>query len=259
MTIARQVHLVRRPKGVPVPEDFAVVEAQLPDAGEGEIQVEGLILSVDPYMRPRLDADQKLGEAMAGGGIGRVVQSRNAKFREGDIVRHGQGFSERFNSDGRGVSVLTPDPDLPLSVYMHALGGTGITAYGGLLETGALKDGEQVFVSTAAGAVGSVVAQIAKIKGCYVIGSTGSDEKKRWLLDEAGLDVLLRNGFAGVELCEDLVEGVHELLLGEHGHILPIAGVLLASLGASVLAAFPVALASLATAGLRAAAGDPPG
>ena len=69
MTIARQVHLVRRPNGVPVPEDFAVVEAQVPDAGEGEIQVEGLILSVDPYMRPRLDADQKLGEAMAGGGI----------------------------------------------------------------------------------------------------------------------------------------------------------------------------------------------
>jgi NADPH-dependent curcumin reductase CurA len=138
MTIARQVHLVRRPKGVPVPEDFAVVEAQIPDAGEGEIQVEGLILSVDPYMRPRLDADQKLGEAMAGGGIGRVVQSRNAKFREGDIVRHGQGFSERFNSDGRGVSALTPDPDLPLSVYMHALGGTGITAYGGLLESCAL-------------------------------------------------------------------------------------------------------------------------
>jgi NADPH-dependent curcumin reductase CurA len=191
MTITRQVHLVRRPNGVPVPEDFAVVEAQLPDAGEGEIQVEGLILSVDPYMRPRLDADQKLGEAMAGGGIGQVVQSRNAKFREGDIVRHGQGFSERFNSDGRGVSVLTPDPDLPLSVYMHALGGTGITAYGGLLETGALKDGEQVFVSTAAGAVGSVVAQIAKIKGCYVIGSTGSDEKKRWLLDEAGLDAAI--------------------------------------------------------------------
>ncbi|MCA3713725.1 MAG: NADP-dependent oxidoreductase, partial [Phenylobacterium sp.] len=149
MTIARQVHLVRRPSGVPVPGDFAVIEARVPDAGEGEIQVEGLILSVDPYMRPRLDADQKLGEAMAGGGIGRVVQSRNPKFREGDIVRHGQGFSERFNSDGRGVQVLNPDPELPLSVYMHALGGTGSTAYGGLLETGALKDGEQVFVSTA--------------------------------------------------------------------------------------------------------------
>ncbi|MCA6331626.1 MAG: NADP-dependent oxidoreductase [Phenylobacterium sp.] len=191
MTIARQVHLVRRPSGVPVAEDFAVVEARVPDAGEGEIQVEGLILSVDPYMRPRLDGDQKLGEAMAGGGIGRVVQSRNPKFREGDLVRHGQGFSERFNSDGRGVQVLAPDPDLPLSVYMHALGGTGITAYGGLLETGALKDGEQVFVSTAAGAVGSVAAQIARIKGCYVIGSTGSDEKKRWLLEEAGLDAAI--------------------------------------------------------------------
>jgi len=191
MTTARQVHLVRRPNGMPVPEDFAVVEAPLADAGEGEIQVQGLILSVDPYMRPRLDADQKLGEAMAGGGIGRVVQSRNARFREGDIVRHGQGFSERFNTDGRGVQVLNPDPDLPLSVYMHALGGTGITAYGGLLETGALKDGEQVFVSTAAGAVGSVAAQIARIKGCYVIGSTGSEDKKRWLLEEAGLNAAI--------------------------------------------------------------------
>lgn len=191
MTIARQVHLVRRPSGVPVPEDFAIVETRLPDAGEGEIQVEGLILSVDPYMRPRLDADQKLDEAMAGGGIGRVVQSRNPKFREGDIVRHGQGFSERFNTDGRGVQVLNPDPDLPLSVYMHALGGTGITAYGGLLETGALKDGEQVFVSTAAGAVGSVAAQIARVKGCYVIGSTGSEDKKRWLLEEAGLNAAI--------------------------------------------------------------------
>ncbi|MCA6297268.1 MAG: NADP-dependent oxidoreductase, partial [Phenylobacterium sp.] len=83
MTTTRQVHLVRRPAGKPAPEDFAVIEAPLADAGEGEIQVQGLILSVDPYMRPRLDADQKLGEAMAGGGIGRVVKSRNPKFREG--------------------------------------------------------------------------------------------------------------------------------------------------------------------------------
>ena len=84
-----------------------------------------------------------------------------------------RGFQERFTSNGKGLSVLNRDPSLPLSVYMHALGGTGITAYGGLLETGALKDGEQVFISTAAGAVGSVAAQIAKIKGCYVVGSTG--------------------------------------------------------------------------------------
>ena len=188
MTQARQIHLVRRPKGLPVLEDFAVVETAVPDAGEGEVQVEALIMSVDPYMRPRLDADQALDTPLLGGGIGRVAQSKHPALKEGDLVRHGMGFRERFVADGKALLKLAPDPDLPLSVYMHALGGTGITAYGGLLETGALKDGEQVFVSTAGGAVGSVVAQIAKIKGCYVVGSTGGDDKVAWLKTEAGLD-----------------------------------------------------------------------
>ena len=191
MTASRQIHLVRRPNGVPVAEDFAVVNVDTPDAADGQVQVQNLLMSVDPYMRPRLTADQPLDAAMIGGGIGRVVQSHNPKFAEGDLVRHGAGMQERFVSDGRGMQVLNPDPDLSLSVYMHALGGTGITAYGGLLETGALKDGEQVFVSTAGGAVGSVVAQIAKIKGCYVIGSTGSDDKVAWLRDEVGLDAVI--------------------------------------------------------------------
>jgi NADPH-dependent curcumin reductase CurA len=128
---------------------------------------------------------------MLGSGIARVVQSRHPDLKEGDLVRHFNGMQERFVSDGRGLQKLVPDPDLPLSVYMHALGGTGITAYGGLLEVGALKDGEQVFVSTAGGAVGSVVAQIAKIKGCYVAGSTGSDDKAAWLRDVAGLDAVI--------------------------------------------------------------------
>ncbi|HEX2561522.1 NADP-dependent oxidoreductase [Phenylobacterium sp.] len=191
MTATRQIHLVRRPKGMPVLEDFALVEAPVGEPAEGEIEVEALIMSVDPYMRPRLDADQPLNQPLLGGGIGRVVRSRNPKFQEGDVVRHGAGFRERFVSDGRGVSVLKRDPELPLTVYMHALGGTGLTAYGGLLEIGALKDGEQVFISTAAGAVGSVAAQIAKIKGCYVVGSTGSDDKVQWLKDEAGLDAVI--------------------------------------------------------------------
>ena len=191
MTASRQIHLVRRPSGVPVVEDFAVVEVDTPDAAEGEVQVQNVLMSVDPYMRPRLTADQPLDAPMLGGGIGRIVQSRNPRFKEGDLVRHGAGMQERFNSDGKGLQVLTPDPALSLSVYMHALGGTGITAYGGLLETGALKDGEQVFVSTAGGAVGSVVAQIAKIKGCYVAGSTGADDKAAWLRDEVGLDAVV--------------------------------------------------------------------
>ncbi|MDB5482483.1 MAG: NADP-dependent oxidoreductase [Caulobacteraceae bacterium] len=191
MTASREIHLVRRPQGMSRPEDFAVVERPVADPREGEILVQNLLMSVDPYMRPRFNADQALGEALIGGGIGRVIGSHNVKFAVGDVVRHGAGMRERFVSDGRGVSIIRPDPDLPLSVHMHALGGTGLTAYGGLLEVGRLKDGEQVFVSTAGGAVGSVAAQIAKIKGCYVVGSTGSDDKAAWLRDVAGLDAVI--------------------------------------------------------------------
>jgi NADPH-dependent curcumin reductase CurA len=191
MPQSRQIHLTRRPHGVPVRDDFALVDVTLDDAGDGELLVQGLIMSVDPYMRPRLDADQALDTPLIGGGIGRVVQSRHPGFAVGDLVRHGSGFQEMFVSDGRNLTKLSPDPELPLSVYMHALGGTGLTAYGGLLEIGALKEGEQVFVSTAAGAVGSVAAQIAKIKQCYVVGSTGSVEKVQWLRDEAGLDAVI--------------------------------------------------------------------
>src|SRR3989344_1958697 len=191
MTAARQIHLVRRPDGVPVPAAFAVVSVDIPDAGDGEVQVQNLLLPAAPPTRPPPTAHQPLNVAMIGGGIGRVVQSRNPKFAEGTLVRHGAGMQERFVSDGRGLQALNPDPALSLSVYMHALGGTGITAYGGLLEVGALKDGEQVFVSTAGCAVGSVVAQIAKIKGCYVVGSTGADDKAAWLKGEVGLDAVI--------------------------------------------------------------------
>jgi NADPH-dependent curcumin reductase CurA len=191
MTTSLEIHLVKRPNGVPTLADFAVVEADVPPTGESEIRVQTLIMSVDPYMRPRLNADQALNAPLLGGGIGRVVESRNPKFKEGQLVRQGVGFREVHVSDGRGMSILNRDPGLPLSVYMHALGGTGITAYGGLLETGQLKDGEQVYVSTAGGAVGSVVAQIAKIKGCHVVGSTGSDDKAAWLRDVAGLDAVI--------------------------------------------------------------------
>jgi NADPH-dependent curcumin reductase CurA len=191
MTKTRQIHLVRRPSGIPVLTDFAVVEADVPLTGEGEVRVQTLIMSVDPYMRPRLNADQALNAPLLGGGIGRVVESRHPNFKEGQLVRQGVGFREIHVTDGKTLIPLKRDPDLPLSVYMHALGGTGITAYGGLLEVGALKDGEQVVVSTAGGAVGSVVAQIAKIKGCHVVGLTGADDKAAWLRDEAGLDAVI--------------------------------------------------------------------
>ncbi|HEV2532389.1 NADP-dependent oxidoreductase [Phenylobacterium sp.] len=191
MPKSREIHLVQRPSGAPSPADFALVDRDVADAADGEVLVENLYMSVDPAMRPRLTAGQALNEAMMGGALGRVVQSRHGDFKVGDLVTNRLGFREFFTSDGKGLTKLEPDPDLPLTVHMHVLGMTGFTAYGGLLHIGQLKDGEQVFVSTAAGAVGSVAAQIAKLKGCYVVGSTGADDKARWLKDEVGLDAVI--------------------------------------------------------------------
>ena len=190
-THSREVHLVRRPEGLPEPEDFALVETEVADPAEGQVRVRNLYMSVDPAMRPRLSVGQELNEAMAGGALGRIEASRNPAFKEGDLVNNRFGFREVFLSDGKGLAPLKTEPGLPLTTYMHALGGTGFTAYGGLLHIGQLKDGEQVFVSTAAGAVGSIAAQIAKLKGCYVVGSTGSDAKVRWILDEAKIDAAI--------------------------------------------------------------------
>ena len=188
---SHEVHLTARPDGMPRPEEFAVVECDVADAGPGEIQVRNLYMSVDPAMRPRLSAGQALNEAMWGSALGQVVQSRHPGYREGDLVHNRFGFREYFTTSGEGVSKLNADPALPPTVYMHVLGGSGFVAYGGLLEIGKMRDGEQVFVSTAAGAVGSVAAQVAKLRGCYVLGSTGSEEKARWLRDDLGLDAVI--------------------------------------------------------------------
>ncbi|MDQ8728999.1 NADP-dependent oxidoreductase [Bradyrhizobium sp. LHD-71] len=184
------IHLVNRPDGMPRESDFAAIERSIPDARDGEIQIQNLYMSVDPAMRPRLSRGQEINQPIGGPATGRVTQSRNPAFKEGDIVQHRLSFRQYAVCDGGGVTKLAVDPALPLTVYMHVLGNGGFVAYGGLLEIGRLKDGEQVFVSTAAGSVGSIVAQIAKIKGCTVIGSTGSDEKAAWL-KSLGLDVVI--------------------------------------------------------------------
>ena len=145
--VSREVHLIARPNGMPREAEFAIVERSVPDAADGEIQVQNLYLSVDPAMRPRLSVGQALHEPMAGYAIGRVVQSRHPSFHEGDIVQNWSSFREYFVSSGAGVSKLGVDPALPVSVYLHTLGGSGFVAYGGLLEIGKLQDGEQVFVS----------------------------------------------------------------------------------------------------------------
>ncbi len=191
MPVSREVHLIERPKAMPTVDQFQIVETHVPDAADGEVLVQNLYMSVDPAMRPRLTNGQELGVAMMGGALGRVVQSKNDDYAVGDLVSNRLGFREYFTSDGKGLTKLTPDPDLSLTTHMHAMGMTGFTAYGGLLHIGALKDGEQVFVSTAGGAVGSIAAQIAKIKNCYVVGSTGTAEKAAWLKDEVGLDAVI--------------------------------------------------------------------
>jgi NADPH-dependent curcumin reductase CurA len=186
----KEVHLLERPQGVPALAQFGIVEIDVPEPAAGEVLVENIYMSVDPAMRPRLAGQTPLNEAMPGGAIGRVRTSRHAGYKEGDVVQSMQGFRQYFISEGKGLSKLDP-AGMPLAAHMSVLGLTGLTAYGGLLVTAALKEGEKVFVSAAAGAVGSVAVQIAKIKGCYVIGSAGSDDKCRWLKDELNLDAVI--------------------------------------------------------------------
>lgn len=184
---SREVHLVARPDGMPTPDNFALVERELSPSAS-DIVVQNLYMSVDPAMRPALSNGQtKLDEAMSGGAIGKVINSTSGDFPVGAYVMHRFGFREYHLSDGSDLSLITPE-DEALTTHLHILGGTGLTAYGGLLVTGELKDGENVFVSAAAGAVGSVACQIAKIRDCRVAGSCGSDEKVDYLLKELGID-----------------------------------------------------------------------
>jgi len=225
---------------MPSPDDFALVAAPLQEPDEGQVEVEALLISVDPYMRPRLDLDQPLDAVMPGGGIGRIVRSCDPALPEGALVRHGAGFQDRFLGDSRSLATLIPDPNLPLSVYLHALGGTGLTAYGGLLRTGALAPGDQVLVSTAGGAVGSVAAQMARIKGCHGVGLTGADAKARWLESEALITAINYHGDGlgealagampdGIDVYFDNVGGAQLdaalPLMNQHGRI-PVCGMI---------------------------------
>lgn len=183
----REIHLVARPDGLPKAEDFALIKTELEYAGQG-ILVKNLVMSVDPAMRPPMTNGQtKLDEAMSAGTIGKVLESDDAAFPVGAYVQHRFGFREFVIATPDQLAIVDVQ-DEPLTTHMHILGMTGLTAYGGLLVTGELKEGEKVFVSAAAGAVGSVVGQIAKIKNCHVVGSCGSDEKVRHLIDDLGFD-----------------------------------------------------------------------
>jgi NADPH-dependent curcumin reductase CurA len=189
---SREIRLVARPTGFPDDELFEVAEVEIPDPSDGQILIRNAYFSVDPYMRPRMNdvrsyvAPFTLGEPMTGGAVGRIVSSRHAAFSEGDWVVHGLGWREWALSETAGVRKV--DPDLaPVSTALGILGMPGFTAYHGLFEIGKPQPGETVFVSGAAGAVGSAAGQMARIAGCRVIGSAGSPEKLAWL-EELGFD-----------------------------------------------------------------------
>jgi len=188
MVVSKEIHLVKRPEGMPVNSDFATVEATLSAPADGEVLVRNIYMSVDPAMRPAMTNGQtKLDRVMEGSAIGQVAASNHPDFPEGSYVLHRAGFREYHLSDGKDLSVIVPEGE-SLTTHLHVLGMTGLTAYGGMLVTGELKENENVFVSAAAGAVGSVAVQIAKIKNCRTIGSCGSDEKVDYLTNELGLD-----------------------------------------------------------------------
>lgn len=188
-----QVLLARRPKAAPQPDDFKIVESDLPELGDGQFLVRNHYLSLDPYMRGRMD-DRKsyadpvgLGEVMVGGAVGEVVESRHQGFQPGTKVVGNFGWQHYAVSNGVDVQ-KNLDPDVPESLYLSVLGMPGITAYIGLLDLGQPREGETVVVTAASGAVGSVVGQIAKIKGCRSVGVAGGPEKCRYVVDELGLD-----------------------------------------------------------------------
>jgi hypothetical protein len=190
---SQEIRLQRRPVGLPEPDDFEQVTVPVPEPQPGEVQVQNVCMSVDPYMRGRM-VDRKsyvppfqLGETLTGGAIGRVVASAHPEFHEGDMVESHYGWREAFTAPGEQLKRLG-ELQAPPSAYLGVLGMPGMTAYVGLLAAASLEDGETVFVSGAAGAVGSVAGQIARLKGCRVLGSAGSAEKVAWLRDELGFD-----------------------------------------------------------------------
>ncbi|KAB1156435.1 NADP-dependent oxidoreductase [Micromonospora sp. AMSO12t] len=179
----REIHLAARPQGWPTVDNFRLVETEVPTPGPGQVVVRNRYMSVDPYMRGRMNDVRSyvppfaLDAPLDGGAVGEVVASEAEGLQPGDTVLHGLGWREYALLDARAARKV--DPDLaPVSAYLSVLGMTGLTAYAGLLDVAGMKAGETVFVSAAAGAVGSLVGQIAKLRGAArVIGSAGSAAK----------------------------------------------------------------------------------
>ncbi len=192
--MSRQVRLASRPVGMVDDSDFDIVDVPVPEPAEGQLVVEVTHISLDPAMRGWMNAGRsyvppiEIGEVVRALALGRVTASRSDRFAAGDVVRGIFGVQEHALSGVDGVDKIVPAEEVSLATYLGVLGMTGLTAYFGLLDVGRLAEGETVLVSGAAGAVGTVAGQIAKIKGARVVGVAGGDQKCRMLVDELGFD-----------------------------------------------------------------------
>ena len=196
MSIAtREWQLAARPQGEPTPEDFRLVEMQRPDPADGEVVVRQLAMSVDPYMRGRMRegasyaAPWQVGDTMQGGAVGRVVTSRSPDVSEGALVLSNAAWRDIAVLPAREAVVLPEPEGVPVTYHLGVLGMPGLTAWSGLFRVAGFREGDAVFVSGAAGAVGSLVGQFARLRGASrVVGSAGSPEKVAWLTGELGFD-----------------------------------------------------------------------
>ena len=188
-----QIVLASRPKGLPVSDNFRMEEVELPEMKPGEILLKGMYYSVDPYMRGRMnDAKSyappfEIDKAFYGSVVAKVIESKSDKYKAGDIVVGNLPWQKDIIATEKDVRIIDTNV-APASYYLSILGMTGLTAYFGLMQIGKPKEGETVVISGAAGAVGIVVGQIAKLQGCRVVGIAGSDEKTKMLTDEFGFD-----------------------------------------------------------------------
>ncbi|CAG4920515.1 NADP-dependent oxidoreductase [Paraburkholderia saeva] len=191
--VNRQILLASRPQGAASVDNFRLVETPLKLLADGEVRVRNHYLSLDPYMRGRMNDSksyaqpQPLDEVMIGGTVGEVVESNNAKFAAGDKVVGMFGWQEFGTSDGKGIQKVDTT-HVPLSAYLGPVGMPGVTAWYGLNRIIAPKAGETVVVSAASGAVGTVVGQLAKLAGCRAIGIAGGEEKCRYVVETLGFD-----------------------------------------------------------------------
>ena len=209
-----EIRLASRPKGIPTPANFLEAQTELKSLPDKQVLVRNLFMSVDPYMRGRMN-DQKsyvppfeIGKAMEGGAVGEVIESRATEFRAGDVVTSNFGWREYFITSPNNLHSISREYQ-PISVYLGALGMTGMTAWSGLNLVD-VKAGDVIYISGAAGAVGNVAGQLAKLRGCKVIGSAGSMEKVKFLREECGFDCAFdyKTGPVAEQLKAEAPEGI---------------------------------------------------